>query len=190
MKRFLTVIFIYAFFSSCNTGPTEDIIPKEKMIPLLTDLHLADGYAANELASQSTNGADEIYKAIYNKYSTDSLGLRKSLEYYSKTPEDLETIYKEVEKNMTRLLKEDQQRLVLKEKRRQQLEAQKQRNEKMRAKFANDRLKMLKGEYDFGLSTYKWPEEKYLKLWKKSPKKARIKTPVDTLNKANPKRVY
>ncbi|MGV3509985.1 MAG: DUF4296 domain-containing protein [Sphingobacteriaceae bacterium] len=180
MRRLLLLFFVYVFLSACGDDTPDGIIDKETMVPLLTDLHLADGYASSIYGDSVNEKSAVVYKALYKKYGTDSLGLRKSLDYYIKHPEKLEPIYKQVETSLQRYEKEEQERV-------EKLEADAERKRKkveaigkLKAKIAKERSEMSKGKYDFGLKWYKAPL--YFKNYKYPAKaKKEIKSKADTL---------
>lgn len=171
MGRVLVLFFVLVFLSSCGDGTPQDIIAKKTMAPLLTDLHLADGYASHQYQDTATLKSSIVYKAMFEKYNTDSATIRKSLDYYTKRPDELVLIYQEVEKNLNILQKAEEARL---EKIRQASFRKLQREKVIKtakAKVASDRAKMLKGKYDFGLPSYRAPGSPYLKLYKNYPVK-------------------
>ena len=184
MRRLLLLFFVYVFFSACGKDVPEGIVPKKKMIALLTDLHLANGYASMfyDNSDSSKQKSATIYKALYKKYDTDSVGLRKTLTYYSERPEELELMYKQVELNLTKFDKNERARLdriqkIASLKFKQQEEAQRRK-----ARIDSTRAKMLKGKYEFDLPNYTSPADAYLKILKKYPTaKKTVKKKVDTL---------
>ena len=184
MRRLLLLFFVYVFFSACGNDTPEGIVPKEKMVSLLTDLHLANGYASmfydNSDSSKQKSAAS--YKALYKKYDTDSLGLRRSMSYYIQRPEELELMYKQVELNLTKLDKDErarQDRIQKETLRKIRLEEQ---TERRKERIDSIRAQMLRGKYDFQLPSYKSPAEKFLKIWKKYPTaKKSVTKKVDTL---------
>jgi hypothetical protein len=190
MGRVLVLFFAFVFFSSCGDDKPAGILPEETMVPLLTDLHLADGYSATLYSNNSTIDARTVYKAVYSKYNTDSATVNRSLKYYAQHPVQMEKMYTTIQSNLANLLKEDQKRLQRDAQRKLMLEKRKAAMEKMIENHKAHRNKVAKGGYDFGLSTYKWPEERYLKIWKRQLAADSIKSPADTLIKKNLQKVY
>jgi hypothetical protein len=72
------------------------ILPEQKMVALLIDLHWSDAKIAQS-AYTNTDSAQYHYwqleSAIFKRYKTDTLTFRKSLAYYSQQPKLLEEIY-------------------------------------------------------------------------------------------------
>lgn len=89
------------FLFSCTGRSPENIIKKERMIGVLTDMHIASAYATTfgDLDTIKQKTADYL-NAIYIKHQTDSTSFRKSLEYYSEKPELLSKMYEQVHKNL------------------------------------------------------------------------------------------
>jgi hypothetical protein len=72
------------------------ILPTQKMVALLIDLHWSDAKIAQS-AYTNTDSAQYNYwqleSAIFKRNKTDTLTFRKSLAYYSQQPKLLEEIY-------------------------------------------------------------------------------------------------
>jgi len=196
MTRLLLLFFIFVFFSACGDGVPKGIIAKENMVSVLTDLHLADGYTSSLYGDSTNQKVASVYKALYKKYGTDSIGLRKSLIYYSERPEELEIIYNQVEANLSGIEKADRKRIeeIEKEALRKSMAEEAIRTAK--AKVTSDSLKMLEGKYDFGLQSYRSPADDYLIVRKNFPavkdsakiKADTLKTNIDTLKSKSLKR--
>lgn len=108
MKSLLLLFFMMIFFIACDSGSSpKGVIGKKEMIDVLTDVHLADGYASTMYADSNRNHIAAMYMAIYKKHHTDSVGIRKSLEYYSKKPDELKTMYESVNENLKALEKRE-----------------------------------------------------------------------------------
>jgi hypothetical protein len=104
MKRLIHWFFALIFFTGCIfDGTPEGIIHKDKMISLLTDIHLVDGYLGILGQDNSKQVQVNLYQSVFNKYHTDSIEFRKSLEYYAKKPKELHDMYKEVQSNLDNL---------------------------------------------------------------------------------------
>lgn len=107
MKRLLLLFFIIIFLSACKSGDSpKGVLDKDEMIDVLTSVHLADGYATSLYTDSSRNKIAALYAAIYKKHNTDSVGIRRSLEYYSRNPGELKTMYETITKNLENLEKE------------------------------------------------------------------------------------
>lgn len=100
MRKYITLFFsVFPFLFACNSGRTPgDIIPKDEMINLLTEVHIADGRLVN-----LSQAPDTLYKygtarylAIFKKFHTDSTQFLESYRYYSKQPDDFVDMYDKV----------------------------------------------------------------------------------------------
>lgn len=91
----LTVLFLCA--CSSDNAPN-NLIDKEKFIPLMVDVHLADGYLApgSQITDSLRYRGNGLYNAIFKKYDVDSVQFKKSFQYYSYHLNDMNDIYKEV----------------------------------------------------------------------------------------------
>ncbi|WP_374163906.1 DUF4296 domain-containing protein [Arcticibacter sp. MXS-1] len=109
MKHLPALFFLIIFFASCgaNKAP-EGVIPQEKMTDVLTDIHLADGYASVNYTDSGKAKVAALYQAVYKKYDTDSVQVRKSLEYYTKHPDVLQLIYKDITARIETLTRDAQ----------------------------------------------------------------------------------
>lgn len=85
MKKLIAFLMVLVFLGCQNVQKPEkpkDLIPKEKMISILTEAYLAN-------ASQSVRNqalfvqAIDLDSLIYNKFDIDSVQFKKSNDYYS-----------------------------------------------------------------------------------------------------------
>ncbi|HEX8376942.1 MAG TPA: DUF4296 domain-containing protein [Pedobacter sp.] len=187
MRRLLLLFFLFVFISSCSEGVPKGIIPQEAMINVLTDLHLAGGFAYAKTTDSTKFDIDIVYKSIYKKHKTDSATVKKSVAYYSRNPEKFDLIYKQVELNLNKLQNFEREREIriqqLAAKRQQRLEAIKM----SKAKVAADGKEMLKGIYDFNLPEYTLPGAVYFTNWNmtsRAPYKT-ISSKTDSTKKAS-----
>src|SRR6202022_1734982 len=90
---------------SCKGNkPENEIINHNRMISLLTDIHIADGrmYRIRQDPDSLYKYGMGTYLALFKKYNTDSVQFKKSFKYYSTQPAEMETIYEQVLKNLQR----------------------------------------------------------------------------------------
>ena len=87
------IYFIFIFFIACGS-PKEnipaDILPKEKMIEVVTELHIAE--ASINLNLYNTDSL----KTIYSKHQVTKAQCDSSFKYYALHPKQLSEIYKGV----------------------------------------------------------------------------------------------
>ena len=101
IMRFYKILFsfIVLFLAACNKDNAPDnLIDKEKFVPLMVDVHMADGYlgAGTQIPDSLSYRGNGLYTAIFKKYNVDSAQFRKSFQYYSYHLNDMNDIYKEV----------------------------------------------------------------------------------------------
>lgn len=100
----LSVIVI----SSCGESNNSPI-PKDKMVKLMTDIHLSEVYGTmvNDSLHQSINrNMDSIafyYKSILAHHDVTIEDFKKSLDWYSDHPIELDSVYIEVQNEMIKL---------------------------------------------------------------------------------------
>jgi hypothetical protein len=86
-----------AVLFSC-TGRRAYIIPQKKLIPLLVDIHLADGIAVVVPYSSSTLKLDsaELYNSVFSKHHITRDMFDSTMAYYLLKPDKLKEVYTEV----------------------------------------------------------------------------------------------
>ncbi len=99
--RFYNILFslFLLVLAACHRDSVPDsLIGEEKMIPLLIDIHLADGYLSvgPQVPDSLSYRANGLYAAIFKKYQVDSGKFKKSFQYYSVHLEQMNNIYKAV----------------------------------------------------------------------------------------------
>ena len=106
-KSFLLFLFLLiVYFIGCKGADKTPpgILSQAKMIPLITDLHIAD--AAVSVRNLPPDSARKClfvyYHTVYRKHKTDEEQLKKSLDYYAGKPIQLEHIYEEVLNELSR----------------------------------------------------------------------------------------
>ncbi|HEY9560307.1 MAG TPA: DUF4296 domain-containing protein [Anseongella sp.] len=72
----------------------ENLIPKEIMKEILTDMHYADAYAFQEFRADTIyRAAAGMYLDIFEKYNVDSADFNTSFHYYVLHPVLLDKMY-------------------------------------------------------------------------------------------------
>ena len=102
MKRLLALFLGLIFLASCERKEKpEGLIERQKMVTVLTDVHMVSGYSAtvmdiDTMKQELANYMDMVYK----KHQIDSVKFKKSLQYYSREPKMLNEMYDEVLRNL------------------------------------------------------------------------------------------
>lgn len=163
------MFFVYVFTSSCKDSVPEQIISQDDMVPVLRDLHLANGYTSSMYGDSANSKIASIYQALYKKYDIDSITLRRSISFYAQSPEKLEVIYTQVQAQLLSYKSAEQKRIAIQD----SLALRKRQAEEAivssQARVAADRQRILEGKYDFRLSEYRSEAEDFLQIRKVYP---------------------
>jgi hypothetical protein len=104
MRKYITLFFSVTFFLfSCEGDKAPSgIIVHDRMISLLTEVHLVDGgmYSVSQNPDSLYKYGTDRYLTLFKKYHTDSVQFRKSLQYYATQPSELQTIYEMVQEEL------------------------------------------------------------------------------------------
>lgn len=96
------LIAALAFLVSCESKvdyeKPKDLIPKEVMIDLLYDMHLAVG--SSNLKNKNLERDRNYMSIVYEKYKIDSTRFAISNIYYTSQIDEYEEIFEEVEKRL------------------------------------------------------------------------------------------
>ena len=106
MNKFIYYILILTvFFVACTSNTIinkpENLIPKEQMVDLLTDLFIA-------MNAQNTKNIDlkrnvDYFPLVFEKYKIDSTQFKESNYYYTSKVDDYDEILNEVQKRLEKL---------------------------------------------------------------------------------------
>jgi len=100
MNKLNIILLIISFFViSCSNKneSTPEIIEKNKLCSLLTDLHIASSAKRlGFLNPKDTIKNSNVNKLIFKKYNTTALQLNKTISYYSQHPDSLNALYIQV----------------------------------------------------------------------------------------------
>ncbi|MCF8297762.1 MAG: DUF4296 domain-containing protein [Saprospiraceae bacterium] len=104
LKKYIFLILI-PLAISCNKKPENNteakpgnIIPKEKMVELMVDIHLVEGttrYAYGK-TTESEEYQDYLYSYVLEKHNISFEDFTNSIRYYTKDINTLADIYSEV----------------------------------------------------------------------------------------------
>lgn len=97
----LTFIFLVVLLFSCKqkqVGLPDGIIPKDSLINIVVDLHLADAILLNPNVQSKISdiSSNRLYRTVLEKYSISRERFDKSINYYAETPVILDSIYDKV----------------------------------------------------------------------------------------------
>jgi len=99
--RFYKILFsltLFFLFSCSRDKRPPNLIEEDRFIPLLVDIHLADGYLSSgpQIPDNLNYRGNGLYAAIFKKHGVDSSQFKKSFQYYSSHLEEMNLIYKTV----------------------------------------------------------------------------------------------
>ncbi len=89
------VLILLSCFSKKEKIPA-NIIKKEKMIQLIADIEITQGFIKLKNSSKDSIDIKALYLSNFNHYQVTQNQFNKSLKYYSANPKQLEEIYKKV----------------------------------------------------------------------------------------------
>ena len=103
MNRFITILTLLLLFLYSCTQPEQkfqksELIAAKDLVPVLYDLHLADGLLSLSEVRNDYNDMDSLgqYSSILESYGYSLKQLNNTMEYYSNDPETLNEIYETV----------------------------------------------------------------------------------------------
>ncbi len=98
MKRSILLFLGIIFLIACNPDDRPaGIIEHQKMVAVLTDMHLVDNYIQNVPRNDTLRQNASVYRnAVYKKHQTNKTEFDKSLKYYSGRPKLLDSMYSQV----------------------------------------------------------------------------------------------
>lgn len=102
-KNRLAILLFLAIilFLSCNRKRgvvSSEIIPKDSLINIIVDLHLADAVLLNPITQSKISdiSSNRLYKTVLNKYGITRARFNTSINFYAETPIVLDSIYDKV----------------------------------------------------------------------------------------------
>ena len=105
MKQVIYIFLILFTLLSCTSRTIykkpENLIPKEKMITIWTDLYMAMG--AKSVQTKTLEKEKNYIPIVLEKYKIDSVQFSKSNIYYTSRIEEYEKMFQEVQKRLNDL---------------------------------------------------------------------------------------
>lgn len=105
MNKIVYIFFISLFLINCTSNTIikkpDNLIPKDQMVDLLTDMFLANGgkNIKNIHAQRNVN----YYPLVYQKYQIDSTQFKESNFYYTSKIDEYDKILKRVDDRLKKL---------------------------------------------------------------------------------------
>jgi hypothetical protein len=104
-KKHLILFTVIIVLLACKQEKVpEGIVDKDQMINLMVDMHITDSYL-NQVYNRDTMlmQAKTRYQYIFKKFGIDSTKFSRSLNYYSKRPQEFTEMYETVVKELEKL---------------------------------------------------------------------------------------
>ena len=105
MKLTIYIVFIFFTLASCTSRTIykkpENLIGKDKMINIWTDLYIAIG--AKSIKTKKLERKKNYIPLVLEKYKIDSIQFSKSNIYYTSRIEEYEEMFEEVQKRLNDL---------------------------------------------------------------------------------------
>lgn len=105
MNKFFHILFIGLFLISCTSNTIiekpDNLIPKDQMVDLLTDMFLASGARHIKNTNQKRNV--DYFHLVYQKYEIDSTRFKESNYYYTSKINEYDAILKRVDNRLKKL---------------------------------------------------------------------------------------
>lgn len=101
MKKYIfliTIIFLYSCTSNTIYKKPKDLIPKDTMVAIITDLYLAS--AARSFKNVNNQKNINYSPLVYDKYGIDSLRFKNSNFYYTTKIDQYPKLLEQVKKNL------------------------------------------------------------------------------------------
>lgn len=99
MKNILFYLSLFLVLFSCSNNSKPDyLLPKEKMVELMTDVQVAEAYIKLKftIVNDTIQNSDSIYAAILRKHGISKAVYDSNFAYYKRNPEKLQLIYEDV----------------------------------------------------------------------------------------------
>ncbi|MDG1476238.1 MAG: DUF4296 domain-containing protein [Vicingaceae bacterium] len=111
LKYFLIIALTF-WLMSCG-GKDEipaEVIPKEKMIDVMTEIELTQALIKLKYSTQDTINEQQIFNEVYTDFDISEEKFNVSITYYCKDPKLLMNMYIKVMENLTKKQSEQQRK--------------------------------------------------------------------------------
>ena len=108
MNKKIYIFILSVFLGACTSNTIlkkpENLIPKEQMVDLLTDIFLANG--GDNIKNLNLQRNVNYFPLIFDKYQIDTIQFKESNYYYTSRIDDYDEILGEVDKRLKALRKQ------------------------------------------------------------------------------------
>ena len=102
-RNFISIVFVTLLISCSGRKETTipaEILGKEKMTAILTDIHLVEGAKLGRRIMGDTVLADVYYQKVFEKYEVSQEKFEESFNFYSDHPDIMDKLYDQVIENL------------------------------------------------------------------------------------------
>jgi hypothetical protein len=106
MRKVVPVLVLFILLLGCeNDRPGKDLIPPEKLVPVLVDMHLVYALQSSAMIRNIGREVDSIdnYGYIYDKYDITKVQFDSTIAWYSRHPKIFTDIYDQVVMELSRM---------------------------------------------------------------------------------------
>ena len=103
LNKFIFILFILSFLScgSAQNELPEGILSHEELVPILTDIEIAQGYlriksSIDDSLFRSKAFQENHYQHVFEKHHITEEQFNNNIAYYSMCPKEMEKIYNDV----------------------------------------------------------------------------------------------
>jgi len=90
------LVILFVGCASPEVKIPENILTQEQMMPILVDIHVIEGARNGSIMLGDTNGIEDYYAKVYEKYGITEDQFKSSFAFYSDNPTVFIPIYEEV----------------------------------------------------------------------------------------------
>ena len=105
MNKFFNILILSVFLGACTSNTIikkpKNLIPKEQMVDLLTDIFLADG--GDNIKNLHLQRNVNYFPLVFEKHQIDTIRFKESNYYYTSRIDDYDEIIGEVDKRLKAL---------------------------------------------------------------------------------------
>jgi len=105
MNKFSYILILSVFFAACTSNTIfekpKNLIPKEQMVDLLTDIFLADG--GDNIKNIHLQRSVNYFPLVFEKYQIDTTRFKESNFYYTSRIDDYDEILAKVDERLKAL---------------------------------------------------------------------------------------
>lgn len=115
MNKCLYILILSLFFGACTSNTIlkkpKNLIPKEQMVDLLTDLYLAS--SGNNVKNVFKQRNVNYFPIVFEKYQIDTTRFKESNYYYTSRIDDYDDILGKVDARLKTLTKQLQREVII-----------------------------------------------------------------------------